>query len=143
MDENSIEQEIIKILQNDFSENEAIIKSFPEDPQYVDGVLDYNMSHPICEILVNCDNIDFENETLGDQEGKVGIETTIFARSVRGDNGVRNICKKIRQALTGNVIQGNRVIPEDQRKIFYDGQVWCYGQHYRLNNIFPFGYEEE
>ncbi len=143
MDENQVESEIIDILMEVFSENEAFIKAFPEDPQYDEGILNYTMTHAFCEILVNCDDIDFGSETLADQEGDVRIEVTVFAKNVRGENGARNICKKIRQALTGNLIQGNRPIPGDQRKIFYDGEVWCYGQHYRLNNIFPFGYEED
>jgi len=143
-DENFIEQDIIDILKKSFSENAALIKPFPEDPQYEDGVLDYVMTHPKCEILVDCDNIDFGQGTLAEQDGDVGIEITVFARNVRGEDGARNICSLVRQSLTGNIVAGSRIISNDQRKIYYDkNNVWCYGQHYTLNTIFPFGYEEE
>lgn len=139
MDENKIEISIIDILKKNFSENEAFIHSFPDDPQYEDGVINYTMTHPKCDILVDCDDIDFGSATISDQYGSVRIEITIFMRKRKGDEGAKSICKKIREILTGSIIEGNRPIPIEQRKLFYDGEVWCYGQHYLFETYFSFG----
>ena len=139
MDENLIEDRIIELLKEVFDEEHASIIAFPDRPEYEDGVLNWVVRHPLCEILVDADDIDYTDSGLVQSDVGIKIEILVFSSQRRGENGIREICKTIRHALTSNIIEGNQLRPTDQRKIMYDGSHWCYGQHYSFDSIYTMG----
>ena len=134
-----IETGIIELLKQTFDEEHASIIAFPDRPEYEDGVLNWVVRHPVCEILVDADDIDFTEKDIVNSDVGMNVEILVFANQRRGENGARTVCQKIRQVLTSNIIEGCQLRPADQRKIMYDGTHWCYGQHYRYDSIYTLG----
>ena len=139
VDQDFIEDSIIEVLKTEFDENHAAIFSFPDQPQYEEGILKWIAKHPVCEILVIADNIGYTEDGLAQQDVFMKVEITVFAPRRTGDNGARSVCRKIRQALTSNLIDGCQLIPTDESILFYDGSVWCYGQQYKYDSIYVMG----
>jgi hypothetical protein len=143
MDEANIEEKVIEYLQKKYEDSEASISSFPENPEWDDsGALNYEFTHPFCEILVSAaDDINFGEHDLCTQDGEIGLELTIFVRKRSGSEGGKEICRNLRIAMTSELFEAGRFIPTNQELLFYnkDNLYWCYGQQYKLETVFQLG----